>query len=111
MQQQQNSPFYIGYSTTGLHWYSNGVPGQPGATGNWKPIPVIAHDGPLQFEIIMFAYMVVALLLQYLHLYKSVWWLPHSYNSYAVVSIDRTTSQFGHLVLLNLDAQVLSGLT
>ncbi len=38
-----------------------------------------------QFEIIMFAYMSVALLLQHLHIYKSVWWLPHSYNAYAMV--------------------------
>lgn len=49
-----------------------------------KPIPPLPHDGPFTFEIIVFAYMTVALLLQYLHLYKSVWWLPHSYNSYAV---------------------------
>ena len=50
-----------------------------------KPIPAIPHDGPLQFEIFIFVYSMVALLLQYLHLYKSVWWLPHSYNAYAMV--------------------------
>ena len=37
------------------------------------------------FEAFIFIYCMMALLLQYLHLYKSVWWLPHSYNSYAMV--------------------------
>merc|ERR1719369_1575 len=45
---------------------------------------MISHDGPIVFEAFIFIYCMMALLLQYLHLYKSVWWLPHSYNSNAV---------------------------
>ena len=71
------------FDFSGLHNY-HFTPTSKG--GYWRPIPMISHEGPLQFEIIMFAYMSVALLLQHLHIYKSVWWLPHSYNAYAMVS-------------------------
>ena len=70
------------FDFSGLHNY-HFTPTTKG--GYWRPIPIISHEGPLQFEIIMFAYMTVALLLQHLHIYKSVWWLPHSYNAYAMV--------------------------
>lgn len=58
-------------------------------------LPLLSLDGNLTFEIIIFAFMNVALFLQYLHLYRSVWWLPHSYNSNAVV---RTTDSLIHLL-------------
>ncbi len=72
------------FDFSGLHNY-HFTPTTKG--GYWRPIPIITHEGPLQFEIIMFAYMTVALLLQHLHIYKSVWWLPHSYNAYAMVGL------------------------
>ena len=43
-------------------------------------------DGAMTFQIIIFSFMTVSLLLQYLNLYRSVWWLPHSYNNSAMVS-------------------------
>ena len=43
-------------------------------------------DGAMTFQIIIFSFMTVSLLLQYLNLYRSVWWLPHSYNNNAMVS-------------------------
>ena len=43
-------------------------------------------DGSMTFQIIIFSFMTVSLLLQYLNLYRSVWWLPHSYNNNAMVS-------------------------
>ena len=49
-----------------------------------RVLPLMPVDGPLTFEVVMFAFITVALLLQYLHLYRSVWWLPHSYNSNAM---------------------------
>ena len=49
-----------------------------------RVLPLMPMDGPLAFEIVMFAFISVSLLLQYLHLYRSVWWLPHSYNNNAV---------------------------
>merc|ERR1719187_3238271 len=45
------------------------------------PIPDIPHDSPITFEVTMFCYTTIALLLQYLNLYRTVWWLPHSYNN------------------------------
>ena len=50
-----------------------------------KILPLMPTDGALTFEIIIFGFMFVSLLLQYLNLYRSVWWLPHSYNNNAVV--------------------------
>ena len=49
-----------------------------------RVLPLMPMDGPLAFEVVMFAFISVSLLLQYLHLYRSVWWLPHSYNNNAV---------------------------
>jgi len=49
-----------------------------------RVLPLMPMDGPLAFEIVMFAFISVSLLLQYLHLYRSVWWLPHSYNNNTV---------------------------
>jgi len=67
-----------------------------------KPIPMIVHDGPILFEAFIFFYCILALLLQYLHLYKSVWWLPHSYNSYTMnfYLIDQQLIAFCALVLV-----------
>jgi len=48
------------------------------------PIPDIPHDSPLTFEMTMFCYTSIALLLQYLNLYRTIWWLPHSYTNQAV---------------------------
>jgi hypothetical protein len=48
------------------------------------PIPDIPHDSAVTFEVIMFLYTGAALALQYLNLYRSVWWLPHSYTSQAM---------------------------
>jgi len=48
------------------------------------PIPDIPHDSAVTFEVIVFSYTCVALCLQYLNLYRSVWWLPHSYTNQAV---------------------------
>jgi len=65
------------------------------------PIPDIPHDSSLTFEVIMFSYVTAALGLQYLNLYRSVWWLPHSYNSQAMnfYLIDLPTIAFSLVVL------------
>ncbi len=46
-------------------------------------------DGNLMFEAMVFVFAVVALGLQYINLYKTVWWLPHSHSRFALVSITR----------------------
>jgi len=71
------------------------VPPQP------VPLPDIPHDSNLTFEVLVFMYSVVGLCLQYLNLYRSVWWLPHSYNQTAVsfYLIDPTVMAFSLLML------------
>uniref|UniRef100_A0A914ZCC7 Uncharacterized protein n=1 Tax=Panagrolaimus superbus TaxID=310955 RepID=A0A914ZCC7_9BILA len=43
----------------------------------WPELP--AGQGELFFECTLFLYSVLALFLQYLNLYKTLWWLPKSY--------------------------------
>lgn len=52
------------------------------------PIPTIPVDGQLLFEALSLATSLVAASLQLLNLYKTVWWLPQSYNEYSMVCID-----------------------
>lgn len=49
------------------------------------PIPVIPTDGHLMFEALSLVVSIIAASLQMLNLYRSVWWLPHSYNNYSMV--------------------------
>lgn len=67
----------------------NGVPTlqgleQPPAPKHF-PFPNTPVDDDLFFEALMFCFTITAASLQFLHLYRSVWWLPHSYNSQAMV--------------------------
>ena len=48
-------------------------------------VPEVPVDGNLIFEGIMFVFSVMCLCLQYINLYKTVWWLPHSHSNYALV--------------------------
>lgn len=50
-------------------------------------IPDIGLDNNLLFELVAFVHSVMVLCLQYINLYKTVWWLPHSNANYALVSI------------------------
>ena len=43
-------------------------------------------SSPRSIQVIVFCYSMVAMLMQMLHLYRTVFWLPHSYNTSAVVS-------------------------
>lgn len=49
-------------------------------------LPHIALDSNLVFELMSFMYAIMSLCLQYINLYKTVWWLPHSHANYALVS-------------------------
>ena len=44
-------------------------------------------DGNLHFEIILYLLGIVVMGLQYVNLYKTVWWLPNSHNNYALVCV------------------------
>lgn len=57
---------------------------QPNAPKHF-PFPNTPVDDDLVFEIFMFCFTMLAAALQFLHLYRSVWWLPHSYTNQAMV--------------------------
>ncbi|KAK0088200.1 hypothetical protein PV325_012867 [Microctonus aethiopoides] len=48
------------------------------------PIPAIPVDGQLTFEALSFGISIVCASLQLLNLYRTVWWLPQSYNEYSM---------------------------
>lgn len=50
------------------------------------PFPNTPVDSDLVFEILMYFFTITTAGLQFLHIYRSVWWLPHSYTNQAVVS-------------------------
>lgn len=50
------------------------------------PFPYIPQDGTLLFEAMTFVFSLVATGLQFLNLYRTAWWLPHSYTNQAMVS-------------------------
>ena len=54
-------------------------------------IPDIPRDGELFFEALMVVFVCTTLGLQYLNMYRTIWWLPHSYTLYAMVSIEAYT--------------------
>lgn len=49
------------------------------------PIPTVPVDGQLTFEAISLGISVIAACLQLLNLYRTVWWLPQSYNDNSIV--------------------------
>ncbi|XP_067120413.1 transmembrane protein 39A [Centruroides vittatus] len=48
------------------------------------PLPDIPTDSELLFEIVSLLFGSIALGSQYLNLYRTVWWLPHSHTEYAL---------------------------
>ncbi|XP_066993587.2 transmembrane protein 39A isoform X3 [Anabrus simplex] len=48
------------------------------------PAPSIPQDGNITFEIMMFIFTGMTSFLQFLHLYRTVWWLPQSYTRYTM---------------------------
>lgn len=49
------------------------------------PIPAVPVDGKLSFEALSVIVSIIAACLQLLNLYRTVWWLPNSYNGYTMV--------------------------
>ncbi|XP_015604761.1 transmembrane protein 39A isoform X2 [Cephus cinctus] len=48
------------------------------------PIPSVPVDSQLMFEALSLAVSAIAASLQLLNLYRTVWWLPQSYNEYTM---------------------------
>ncbi|KAJ8003705.1 hypothetical protein DPEC_G00151090 [Dallia pectoralis] len=42
-------------------------------------IPDLPLDGSLLFEFLLFLYLLVALFVQYMNIYRTVWWYPYSH--------------------------------
>lgn len=42
-------------------------------------IPELPLDGSLLFEFLFFIYLLVALFIQYINIYKTVWWYPYNH--------------------------------
>lgn len=42
-------------------------------------IPDLPVDGSLLFEFLFFIYLLVALFIQYINIYKTVWWYPYNH--------------------------------
>lgn len=59
---------------------------EPPPAPKHMPYPNTPVDSDLFFEIVMFVFTTVAAGLQFLQIYRSVWWLPHAYTHHAVVS-------------------------
>lgn len=49
------------------------------------PIPMVPVDGQLSFEALSLIFSIIAACLQLLNLYRTVWWLPNSYNGHSMV--------------------------
>lgn len=49
------------------------------------PFPDVPQSSEMLNELLMFGYTALATSLQFLHLYRTVWWLPESHTKYAVV--------------------------
>ncbi|CAH1799828.1 unnamed protein product [Owenia fusiformis] len=47
-------------------------------------IPEIPSESNLTFEALLFVFSVVSMCMQYISIYKTVWWLPHSHEIYAL---------------------------
>lgn len=62
------------------------------------PTPDLSPEGSITFEVIIFAYSMVSMMLQLLHLYRSVFWLQNGYNNNAVVRVDRGQSRLWPVV-------------
>lgn len=81
------------------------------------PFPNTPVDDDLFFELLMFMFSGICAGLQFLHLYRTVWWLPHSYNRQAMVSLSLIVSELTekfqnfYLIDLNLVAFILILLT
>ncbi|XP_045769323.1 transmembrane protein 39A [Maniola jurtina] len=48
------------------------------------PFPYIPQDGEVLFEVMSFVFTTVAMGLQFLNLYRTMWWLPHSHTTQAM---------------------------
>lgn len=62
-------------------------------------IPDLPVDGSLLFEFLFFIYLLVALFIQYINIYKTVWWYPYNHpaSCTSLVSLNKPLSSSCYL--------------
>lgn len=62
-------------------------------------IPDLPVDGSLLFEFLFFIYLLVALFIQYINIYKTVWWYPYNHpaSCTSLVSLNRPLTSVCYL--------------
>lgn len=60
-------------------------------------IPELPLDSSLLFEFLLFLYLLVALFVQYINIYRTVWWYPYSHPA-ASTSLVRTHTHLTHTI-------------
>ncbi|KAG3266233.1 TMEM39A-like, partial [Ictidomys tridecemlineatus] len=50
-------------------------------------IPGLLVDGSLLFEFLFFIYLLVALFIQYINIYKTVWWYPYNHPAFSFIMV------------------------
>lgn len=72
---------------------------EPPAAPKHFPFPNTPMDNDFFFEAFMCFFAICTTALQFLHLYRSVWWLPNSYTRLAMVSFQCLLCySFGHTI-------------
>ncbi|XP_059153925.1 transmembrane protein 39A-like [Physella acuta] len=72
-------------SGSGSHGPDEGVPlASMVVLPKHSHLPDIPGDGNLYFECMLFVFGIIMMCLQYINLYKTVWWLPQSHAQYAL---------------------------
>lgn len=65
------------------------------------PFPDVPQNSELLNELVMFVYTSLAASMQFLHLYRTVWWLPESHSSHALVTTLASLIQFDRIQIFN----------
>lgn len=64
----------------------DGPPLMPITPPKHMTIPDIPRISEIGFETMMLVFSLMSLALQYLNIYRTVFWLPHSHTKYAMAS-------------------------
>lgn len=64
----------------------DGPPLMPITPPKHMTIPDIPRISEIGFETMMLVFSLMCLALQYLNIYRTVFWLPHSHTKYAMAS-------------------------
>lgn len=65
--------------------------------------PRMYNDGNITFEGLMVVFASFSTYLQYLNIYRSIWWLPNSNYTLWVKFIHRSSCIFIYLILIFLE--------